>query len=132
MMRIYLDTGKAAIKDHSVFNGLAVDDRQKFSALFMHPQFKLLTMCMDGKFAHVIFEEWDGVFVFHLVNFTAMTTKTMTQDFIEQFVIPYCKERGLSAVQASVERKGMARKLSALGFEPLSGNVHRKEVNHVF
>lgn len=128
-MNCIWDHEKKAIKDHSAFEGLAVDDLDKFEALFMRPEFHLLEMTDDkGVKAHIVFEEREGGFKFHLVNFTKMKTKTMTEDFINGRVIPYCLARGLLFIEASVERKGMGRKLKGLGFENVEKNIYRRGV----
>lgn len=126
-MKCYVDKEKRAIKDLSIFKGLAVDTPRKFRNLFLHPQFTLLVFEYEQAKAFVVFEEYNKGFIFHLVNFTQMNTRTMTEHFIENHVIPYCKARGLTFIQARSEREGMTRKLVNLGFEA-QGDILRKEV----
>ncbi|MCB1557226.1 MAG: hypothetical protein KDJ15_07945 [Alphaproteobacteria bacterium] len=122
---------KRAIEDHSVFEGLCVPDREHYAQLFMRPDFYLVEMEQGGKKAHVVFQVRGRDFVFHLVNFTRFKTRTMTQDFIKNFVKPFCRFRGLDRIEASAERAGMARKLSRLGFKNVKDNIYRGEVAHV-
>lgn len=130
-MLCHIDHEKKAIQDKSVFTGLAVDDPDKFSELFMGPDYKLLTLNDGAAKAYVIFEEHKGGFIFHLVNFTALRTSHMTEDFIKGRVLPYCKVRSLTYIEAAVERRGMARKLEKLGFKYKGDHIYRKEVPRV-
>jgi len=122
-----IDPSKKAIKDGSVFKGLAVPDQAKYQKLFLNPQFKLWSA--DG--GHAIFEEHNGGYVFHLFNYTQCRTRSMTEYFIYDVAIPYCKERGLTFIQASAERAGMARKLVKMGFKNIGNNVYQGEVANV-
>lgn len=131
MLHDFIDDTKTAIKNHSVFNGLCCDDRALYADKFMQPDYYLFSKRLFNMYAHVVFQVKDRGFVFHLVNFTEWKTKTMTQDFINNLVIPYCKDKGLNFIQATAERKGMARKLEKLGFVNTEGNTYRKELAHV-
>lgn len=124
-MRCFIDHNRQPIRDLTVFEGLIVDDKAKFKELFLHPQFTLLRFEEGDKEGFIIFEEWEGGFIFHLVNFTQMNTQTMTEEFIKNQAIPYCKKRNLNFIQASVERAGMGRKLQKIGFENIGNNVFR-------
>tara|TARA_R110000744_G_scaffold232933_1_gene350972 strand:- start:84 stop:479 length:396 start_codon:yes stop_codon:yes gene_type:complete len=127
----YIDHSKQAIKDHSVFNGLLCPDKGRYERLFMHPNFKLVTFANGEAIAHVVFEEYKGGFIFHLVNFTEIKTRAMTELFIKDHVEPYCKKHSLSFIQATAERIGMARKLKKLGFENVKDNIYKKGLAHV-
>lgn len=132
-MYSHIDKSKSAIKSHGVFHGLAVDDRPKYAQLFMQPQFKLVEFVheLGAHLGWIIFEEWKGCFVFHLVNFTRIKTNAMTERVMREFVKPYCEKNGLKFIQASAERRGMAIKLEKLGLKPFSGQVLRGEAAHV-
>jgi hypothetical protein len=125
-----ITSDKTDILDHRVFDGLAVDDPAHYAAKFMQPNFYLVKMGEKNP-SYVIFEVQGNRFVFHLVNFTKCKTYRMTEDFMRGFVLPFCRFRGLKHIQASVERKGMARKLEKLGFKRAYSNIYKSEVAHV-
>ena len=127
----FIDHTKAAIKDHRVFNGLCCDDRASYADKFMQPDFYLFYRRLLNMESFVVFQVKNQGFIFHLVNFTEMKTKSMTELFINNQVIPYCKAQGLKFIQATAERKGMARKLERMGFVNIEGNTYRKELSYV-
>lgn len=122
---------KAAIKNQTVFDGLCVDDRAYYTELFLRDDFHLVEFEQHDRKAHVVFQIREKDFVFHLVNFTKFKTRTMTKDFMQNFVKPFCKFRGLKWIYATAERKGMARKLERMGFELIRDNIYRGEVKNV-
>lgn len=131
----YIDKTKRAIKDQSVFDGLSVDDPNKFYLMFLRPQFKLLELQVIEHdvitYGHVIFEVKGDSFVFHLVNFTSFKTHDMTEKFIKYIVPQLCKLFDLKTIEATAERAGMAIKLEHLGFKNVEGNIYRAEVQNV-
>lgn len=130
-MKYWIDRTKAAIKNHTVFNGLAVDDRAKFADMFLRPEFHLIELIHEDTYAHVIFEIVGDTFKFHLVNFTAFKTQDMTEHFVKEIAPIICFAFDLKNMEATAERKGMERKLERLGFEHIEGKTYRGNT-HVF
>lgn len=117
-MRYVIDKEKRAIKDMTVFDGLAVDDRDKFRDLFLMPQFNLLEVYEGARLiGYVVYEITEFAFHYHLVNFTSEKSLTMTEAVNLEFTIPYCERAGIRQIRANVERLGMARKLEKLDFK---------------
>ena len=119
---------KTPIKDHSVFDGLYVPEKCTWAKLFMNERFKLVKMHVNNADCFVIFEVIKDTFVFHLVNFTQANTNAMTETFFKAFVRPFCAFRGLDKVRASVERRGMARKLERQGLRHIGNNIYEGEI----
>jgi len=127
-----IDKTKAAIKDYSVFDGLCVQDTDYYAQKFLQDGFHLFEHDQSGVKGYVVFQVKGESFIFHLVNFTNFKTKSMTQDFINFFVKPYCEKNDIKTIYATAERLGMAIKLKKLGFNWAAGSLYRRDVKHVF
>lgn len=131
-MIYYEDNTKAAIKNLEVFEGLAIDDKEKFRDLFLNDPYKLIVFLDDGiVYGHIIYEIVQDTFVFHLVNFTRHATQNMTEIALSYVIAPFCYENGVKYIQATAERPGMAKKLEKLGFKQVEGRIFRGEAEHV-
>lgn len=132
-MKYALDHEKDAIQSGEVFKGLSVDNPVKLIELFMQDDFKCIVFKADGEnVGYIVFQEWDGAFIFHLYNFTAIKTKRMTEETIFNLTIPYCQAKGLDRIIAKAERLGMAKKLEKMGFKNIGGNEYRGDIINVF
>lgn len=119
---------KSDIQNYNVFEGLHVPNKQVWAKLFMNDNFTLVKMRQGGANCYVIFEVVKDTFLFHLVNFTGANTQKATENFFKRFVRPFCAFRGLDKVRASVERKGMARKLERQGLKHIGHNIYEGKI----
>lgn len=126
-MYYFLEKTKRAIKDYSVFDGLACDDPKKYASEFLNGSHYLIEAWgMSGLKGYIIFEIINDRLIFKLINVNG--GRDVTKTMHDEFLIPFCRKNGVKYIDAMVERMAMARKLKSLGFQGKNLGLYVKEV----
>jgi len=125
-MIFYPEKSKHIIKTGEIFKGLAVPDVAHYKREFMKPQYHLIGAA-DGAeiIGHAVYEVIGREMLFHLVNFRPVPGGVIGPLF------DHVKQFGFTAINATAERRAMAKRLESLGFKHVFPGLYRAEVAHV-